>query len=163
MRAGKRGRAGGLETGGNLPLRQHCESAHLAGAVQLRLQTLRRRQGMKRGGKTSAESPRVVAGHHGCRARQRKRDRREREKEERGLDAEISVTCSLCEDFNAAGNRIKDKVCGYFDRCDRRCIYNIFIQHIYGGANRFARIYSHISHLTLNLIRWYIAFEAKQT
>lgn len=38
------------------------------GAVQqLRLQTVRRRQGMKRGGKTSAER-RIVVGHHGCRA-----------------------------------------------------------------------------------------------
>jgi len=34
--------------------------------------------------------------------RERERDRGEKEKEERGLDAEISVTCSLCEDFNAA-------------------------------------------------------------
>lgn len=60
---------------------------------QLRLQTLRRRQGMKRGGKTSAER-RVVVGHHGCRARAREREKekerqkggereREREREER--------------------------------------------------------------------------------
>jgi len=49
---------------------------------QLRLQTLRRRQGMKRGGKTSAER-RVVVGYHGCRACERNREgegEKEREK-----------------------------------------------------------------------------------
>lgn len=69
---------------------------------QLRLQTLRRRQGMKRGGKTSVE--RRVVGHHGCRARERRgeKERRVQGEVRRGLDAEISVTYSSCEDFNAA-------------------------------------------------------------
>lgn len=100
---------------GDSPLRQHCESAHLAGAVQLRLQTLRRRQGMKRGGKTSAER-RIVAGHPGCRsAREREGEAGEgKEREKQGLDAEISVTYSPCAKISTPLDRWKpnwDKVC----------------------------------------------------
>lgn len=59
------------------------------------------------------------------RKRETERERKGRgEKGEvrRGLDAEISVTYSSCEDFNAVrrwkSNR--DKVCDYFDRYDKR-------------------------------------------
>lgn len=88
----KSSKHGQRDVRGDLPLRQHCESAHLAGALQLRLQTLRRRQGMKRGGKTSAPEGRFGAS--------RVSHTREREREMCRVcrDAEISV--KSCRDFN---------------------------------------------------------------
>lgn len=124
-RKGKGGQQGGA--GGNLPLRQHCESAHLAescaAAAATDPPTLTRDE---KGRENERRERRVVVGHHGCRARDREKrgrgGRREQGEVRRGLDAEISVTYSSCEDFNAVrrwkSNR--DKICNYFDRYDKR-------------------------------------------
>lgn len=64
---------------------------------QLRLQTLRRRQGMKRGGKTSAENR--CGASRLSRARTREKERGVQGEVREGLDAAISVTYFVLRRF----------------------------------------------------------------
>lgn len=135
---GMPGRARGDGEGGqregagrNLPLRQHCESAHLAESCAAAAAT---DPPTPTGDEKGRENERRAKSRCGAsrlpRVREKERERGEEGKRKRrvqgevhkGLDAEISVTCSSCQDFNAArrwkSNR--DKVCDYFVRYDKR-------------------------------------------
>jgi len=118
---GMQGRARGDSEegrGGNLPLRQHRESAHLAKSCAAAAAT---DPPTPTGDEKGRENERRAESRCGAsrlsRTRDREKGRRKRERERRvrgverkGLDAEISVTYSSCEDFNIArrcGNRIR--------------------------------------------------------
>lgn len=106
------------DAGGNLPLRQHCESTHLAESGSCGYRPSDADRGWKGEGKR-AQSGESLWGI-GCRAGERREVREERGAQGEvhgGLDAEISVTYSSCEGFSnekrCETNR--NKICDYFD------------------------------------------------
>jgi len=78
-----RGRGGQREGAGrNLPLRQHCESAHLAESCAAAAATdPPTPTGDEKGRENERRERRVVVGYHGCRACERKREGGGRKKE----------------------------------------------------------------------------------
>lgn len=84
------------EAESNSPLRQHCARAHLARAAAAATAP-RHRQGMKRRGKNE----RTEGSFHGASRVLLARSRGE----EAGLDAEISVTQLLANDFQTPPNQ----------------------------------------------------------
>lgn len=93
-RSTPQGEGGTERAGGDLPLRQHRESAHLAGAVQLRLQDPPTPTGDEKGRENERrESLRGITVAALARTTDREREGgRKRGETMPGLDAEISVT-----------------------------------------------------------------------